>query len=122
MNAGVKLGEGVGKIEGGQEDRQSKEKSQSMDQEFREPKVMEPQFKIEKTHFYESEKSWQTMMQGRMDTKGAQTKSYECNFSYSSDAAKAAQLKAGMQGIGLDLGGMKEEHSTVDELYTVEFW
>jgi hypothetical protein len=62
------------------------------------------------------------MMEGRMDTKGAQTKSYECHFIYRADTAKSAQLKAGMQGIGLDLGGMKEEHSTIDETYTVEFW
>jgi hypothetical protein len=36
--------------------------------------------------------------------------------------AKSKQLKAGLQGIGLDLGGSKEEHSTIDETCTVEFW
>ena len=93
-----------------------------MEQEFLKPQVISPEFEKEATYFYESETSWQTMVQGRVDRKGAQTKSYECNFSYSSDTAKSAQLQAGMQGIGLDLGGLKEEHMTVDEAYTVEFY
>jgi hypothetical protein len=113
---------GAGEGGGGQEDSKCKEKSQSMDQVFSEPKEMVPQFHEEATHFYQWEESWKTMTQGRMDTNGAQTLSYECNFSYSADEAKSAQLKAGMQGIGLDFGGSKEEHKTIDETCTVEFW
>jgi hypothetical protein len=113
---------GAGEGGGGQEDSKSKEKSQSMDQVFSEPKEMVPQFHQEETHFYQWEESWKTMKQGRMDTDGAQTLSYECKFSYSADVAKSKQLKAGMQGIGLDFGGSKEEHSTIDETCTVEFW
>jgi hypothetical protein len=95
MNAGANAGGGAGEGGGGQEDSQSKEKSQSMDQEFNKPAVMTPQFQEAKYHFYKSGYSWQAMVEGRMDTKGAQTKSYECNFSYSSDTAKSAQLNQG---------------------------
>jgi hypothetical protein len=120
-NAGATAGGGLGEGGGGQEDRQSDEKSQSMDQEFSRPKEMTPQFDPKHTHFYQWEPSWKTMVDGRM-RKGANTLSYKCDFDYQSDSAKMAKLSAGMQGIGLDLSGSAEKHLSVNEQYTVKFW
>ena len=122
IKAGANAGGGIGEGGGGQEDRKATEKTQALNQKFSRPNDMTPQFDPEHMHFYQWEESWKTMVEGRMDTQGAQTLSYECNFSYSADEAKSKQLKAGLQGIGLDLGGSKEEHSTIDETCTVEFW
>ena len=121
MNAGVNAsggGEGSGEFS----NAQSKNKTQSMDQTFEKPAQLIPSFDAEQAWFHQHEPSWRTMIEGRLDTHGARTLSYTCDFSYKSDSEKAAKMTAGMQGIGLDFGGARESHVVVNEHCTVQFY
>eukprot|EP00935_MAST-01C_sp_MAST-1C-sp1_P000419 g419.t1 len=94
-----------------------------MKQSFRRPKDREPVFKKEVTYFYAFEPDWQTMVEGRLDTTGAQTSTYDCTFKYDADKKVSASLKVGLSGIaGLDLGGESDQHLSVNEKCTVKFW
>jgi hypothetical protein len=120
--------EGVS-VGGGGAKGEQKQRNQSMQQNFPKPSnaavkrfdLLTPaHFCAETTYFYQWEPSWQTMVQGRLDSK---MRTYDCQFTYTADESKSANVKAGLAGIvGLDFGGSKEESMSIDETCTVVFW
>ena len=120
VNAGANA-VGAGEGGGSHSNAQSNKKTQSMDQEFDRPEELLPAFDDHGMWFYQWEPSWKTMVEGRTE-QGSHTLSYKCDFTHQSASAKSAKLTAGMQGIGLDLGGSKETQMSVNEVCVVEFW
>jgi len=127
VNAEVAF-EGVS-VGGGGAKGEQKQRNQSMQQKFPKPSdamverfnLLTPaHFCVETTYFYQWEPSWQTMVQGRLDSKML---TYDCQFTYTADESKSANVKAGLAGIvGLDVGGSQEESMSIDETCTVVFW
>ena len=62
------------------------------------------------------------MKDGRMAQGGAQTHTMKCTFKHESDSTVSAKFKAGMEGIGLNVGGSKEQHTSVHFELNVTFW
>jgi hypothetical protein len=100
----------------------SNDQSQTMEETFTKPLGTKPTFDESKTFFYQWEDSWKRMRNGRMGEGGAQTKSMKCTFQHESDSTVSADFKAGMDGIGLKVGGKKAQHMSVHFELSVSFW
>ena len=62
------------------------------------------------------------MINGRCAGQGGGSTKYECDFKHDASTSVSAKFKAGLQEVGLNVGGSKQEHMAVKYHFVVEFW